>query len=321
MLMNSAPSSVELSRRNRVIMVSGCPRSGTTWVGRVLATAPDTAYVLEPFNLVRADMFQLPLTHWYQRVEGADADEIEGRFNDIFAGKVTAPSDVRWVDYVCHPLTAARQSFAWHRDRWKARHAQRFIVKDPIALLSAEWFHDAFDATPILTVRHPAAVVSSIMLKGWKPDYRDLFQQESVVGDFFANDPIVDEPESYHPANVLENACQLWRLLHKVILAYRVRHPDWVVVRHEDLSARPTTAFAELFSQLDVPYNQSTQDYVVRSTTGNHAPHASIPTNDVQRDSRRAVTVWKERLSADEIARIRRLTDDVACQFYDDDEW
>jgi hypothetical protein len=34
----------------RPILVTGAPRSGTTWVGKMLALAPGVGYVHEPFN-------------------------------------------------------------------------------------------------------------------------------------------------------------------------------------------------------------------------------------------------------------------------------
>ena len=36
--------------RSRPILVTGAPRSGTTWVGRMLTLAPGVGYIHEPFN-------------------------------------------------------------------------------------------------------------------------------------------------------------------------------------------------------------------------------------------------------------------------------
>src|SRR6185369_8506201 len=45
----------------------------------------------------------------------------------------------------------------WSRQR---RRGDRAVIKDPIAVFSAEWLADRFDAHVITVIRHPAAFVS-----------------------------------------------------------------------------------------------------------------------------------------------------------------
>ena len=48
------------------ILVSGAHRTGTTWVGKMLAATPATAYISEPLNVLhRPGVFEVKTTRWY----------------------------------------------------------------------------------------------------------------------------------------------------------------------------------------------------------------------------------------------------------------
>jgi hypothetical protein len=55
------------------ILVTGAHRTGTTWVGKMLAASPQVAYISEPLNVwhrpgvLRAPCFEM--VHTYQRGE------------------------------------------------------------------------------------------------------------------------------------------------------------------------------------------------------------------------------------------------------------
>jgi hypothetical protein len=48
------------------ILVTGAHRTGTTWVGKMLAANPRTAYISEPLNLLhRPGVLRPPVQYWY----------------------------------------------------------------------------------------------------------------------------------------------------------------------------------------------------------------------------------------------------------------
>ncbi|MBK8419704.1 sulfotransferase [Candidatus Villigracilis saccharophilus] len=52
--------------KNNPILVSGAHRSGTTWVGRMLAANPQTAYISEPLNVLhRRGVYRAEVDRWY----------------------------------------------------------------------------------------------------------------------------------------------------------------------------------------------------------------------------------------------------------------
>jgi LPS sulfotransferase NodH len=51
------------------ILVTGTHRSGTTWVGKMLAADACTAYISEPLNVLhRPGVFRPKVKYWYQYI-------------------------------------------------------------------------------------------------------------------------------------------------------------------------------------------------------------------------------------------------------------
>ena len=124
----------------QILLVTGSPRSGTTWVGQVLASAPRTAYLLEPFNVSRSECyFELPISRWYERLDVASDGLIERRFAELFAGRRVASGAPIAAASLRTPIATLRQMALIARDRASARFSSRMVMKDPIALLSADW--------------------------------------------------------------------------------------------------------------------------------------------------------------------------------------
>ena len=61
--------------RNRPILVTGTHRSGSTFVGRMIAAHPKVVYVSEPFN---PDYYhgQTPVNQWFRHVTAADERQV-----------------------------------------------------------------------------------------------------------------------------------------------------------------------------------------------------------------------------------------------------
>jgi hypothetical protein len=149
---------------NRPILVTGAPRSGTTWVGRMLASHARVAYVAEPFN--PDQLAGVPADHFFHHVTDRDA----GRFVAYLE---------RLLRFRAVPLPHRRRGL-WHRATRAAVRALRLLryrlgayrplMKDPIAFFSAEWLARTFGMDVVVLVRHPAALAGSLKRLDWHVD-------------------------------------------------------------------------------------------------------------------------------------------------------
>jgi hypothetical protein len=200
------------------------------------------------------------------------------------------------------------------------RRAARPLLKDPIAVFSAEWIADRFDAQVVTLIRHPAAFASSLKRYRWTHPFEDFLAQPLLMRDLLGAYREDVAAFAREEREIVDQAILLWNLIHAAILAYRERRDDWLFARHEDLSREPVERFREMFAFLGVPYTSDVEQDVARATApGNPAEAADASV--LERDSRAGIWTWKDRLSAEEIARIRRGTDPLWRSFYSEDDW
>jgi hypothetical protein len=305
------------ARRPRPILVTGSHRSGSTWVGKMIASHPRVSYVHEPFN--PAYNPGCPVAHQWHHVTPADEERFIAylrpwlEFHHSWWQDVRArPGPRRLAGATVRTLTA-----------WKRRLlGWRPLLKDPIAFFSAEWLADAFGMDVVVVIRHPAAFASSVKRLGWTVRFDHLLEQPRLMQTLLA--PFAGEVRrmAQSPPDVIDHAILFWRIVHQVTLDYTRRHPDWTFVRHEDLSQRPADEFRALFGRLGLDFPPCARRAVEEYTAeGNVREVANGVKTQLRRDSRANVWNWTHRLTPGEIARIRAGTEDLARALYPEAEW
>lgn len=311
-------------RASRGVLVTGSHRSGTTWVGKIIASAPRTAYLHEPFKLYpprwRPAYLWTQFDDWFLYVDDFNAHAHE----PAIARTLALRYDWRqYYGYHPGPGVAWRATRNWVA--WTAKRLRGFrpVMKDPLALFSAEWLARRFGLDVVVMIRHPAAFASSIKVKRWRFDFNHWLRQERLMAGPLA--PFAVEIERCAAAgdclDLIEQAVLQWRAFHHVIHGYRQRNPGWHFVRHEDLSADPVAGFRDLYGHLGFPFTPRAER-AVRSSSDSANPPDSSRVGDggdeYKLDSGTNVWSWRLRLSADEIRRVRDGTAEVAQHFYGD---
>ena len=297
----------------RPILVTGSHRSGTTWVGRMLTLSGETGYMHEPFNPRRVPGWSgHRIPYWFLYVTEENEEHYLDVVEDVLAFRYPALSNLR---HAFSPRGAALYGPDLLRSiRYRVR-GPRPLLKDPIALFSAPWLADRFDAQVVVMIRHPAAFVSSIKRLGWHFRFRSWLAQEALLRDRLG--PFRDAMHRCWAGegDVIEQGIVMWNAMHHVIDGYRSEHPEWRFVRHEDISAAPVDGFREFYRYLDLRWDEKVEAGIVaHSAEGN--PAETRRHGAVKRDSAAQVDLWKTRLSAEEIERIRAGTAEIAARFY-----
>jgi hypothetical protein len=303
-----------VSERGRPILVTGCHRSGSTWVGQMIASHPGVGYVHEPFNPVYQPA--CPVTHQWHYVTAED----EARFVPYLRRQLALPQSW-WREVRARP-DARRLAGATVRalQAWRLRLAgARPLLKDPIALFSAEWLADTFGMEVVVVIRHPVAVAGSLKRLGSYFPFRCLLGQPRLLQAHLASFEDEIRRLQQRPPDVVEHAALTWRVLHHVILGYRLRRPDWVFVRHEDLSLHPVAEFRALLGRVGLDFPPRVKRVVEHFTGEGNA--GDPPVGDLRRDSRANLWNWTHRLTPAEVARVRAATEDLARVFYPEADW
>jgi len=286
-----------------------------------MAASPEVAYIWEPFHLKhRVGECAAPLVFHNTCVTEANEGNylphlkrtLSFQYN-FFQGLLRVR---RFKD--AYNLGMGYGGFLYHRLR-----QSRPLLKDPRAVFSAEWLADRFDADVVVTIRHPAALAGSLKVKGWHFPFADLLNQpqlmETYLGDF--SDEISAFAEKPH--DIVDQATLLWKLIHHTIDGYRQRHPDWLFIRHEDLSRDPIKGFQAIFDHADLDFSSDVIERVKWHSGLCQGPERQPRKVEkvIFRDSAANVYAWKNRLTEEEIKRVRERVGEVARNFYDDGEW
>ena len=300
------------------ILVTGMPRSGTTWVAHMLAASGDLVYVNEPLNP----------NHPPGGFPGILNADVEHRFQYICEDNedpfLLAYTDMRQFRY--HPIAELRRN---HRPSDVSRQinhvrqyltgrvrGRRLMVADPFAVFSTPWFVNRLGFEVVVVVRRPAATVSSRKQHGWFFDPADLKRQPLLTRDVLA--PLgVQTTVNGTATPLIDAGAMLWSGIYASIASYRANGVRFTLVRHEDLSSDPEAGFAELYERLGLTRSDRAGREIERSTSAaNPTELAPGDPHRVRLDSRANLDSWRSRLTAGELERIQELTADVACEYY-----
>jgi Sulfotransferase domain len=302
----------------RPILVTGMPRSGTTWVGRLLCAGNGAGYLNEPFNLSTSPgTIRVPVGHWFRYVSAENENEIVGTLEPLLRFEYPLGRELRrcrtYVDLL-HTLRMWR-SFVRARGR-------RALVKEPHAVFSADWFARRLGSDVVVTVRHPAAVVSSWKRLDWSFDFAHLLQQPALVRDLLG--PFRSDMErALDPSHdLVDRVALLWHVVYRTVADYRERFPAFHVVRQEDLSRGPVDGYRALYEALGLPLTREAEDAIAAASSAANPKEPSVERpHETHLDSRATLESWKRRLSDGEADRIRNVTEETAALFYGGDEW
>jgi sulfotransferase family protein len=302
------------------ILITGSHRSGTTWVGHALAAGGELGYIDEPFSVLhRPGICAAHFEAWFPYVTADPAQQVRPHVERMLRFDYATSAELRALR---RPRDAARMARDARRFARYRRARLRPLVKDPIAVLSAPWLAREFGMRVIVTIRHPAAFASSLKRMGWTHPFGDFLRQPALMAGPLAGYRAEVERFATTPQDVVDQAALIWVMLHDVIDGYRSRHDDWMYVRHEDLSLDPAGGFAALCQGVGLRYAGGVQGFVTQTTdSSNPAEAADGRAHDLNRDSAANIWNWKQRLTADEIARVRARAAPVADRFYGEDEW
>jgi hypothetical protein len=195
------------------------------------------------------------------------------------------------------------------------------LLKDPIAVLSSAWLAEEFDVQVVVMVRYPAAFAYSVKQKGWTFPFDHLLDQPLLMrrhlGPF--RDKIIRFSE--RPRSITAQAGLLWAAIYHTVSKFLVDNPEWVVVRHEDLARSPVEGFRDLYDQLGLSYTPVCRRAVVESSRAENPTQSTDRAKDIQRDSQGLIGRWREGLSGEEIRTVRKHTEQVAKEWYDQSTW
>ena len=113
----------------------------------------------------------------------------------------------------------------------------------------------------------------------------------------------------------VEQAILLWNIIYSFIGKMRIKHPEWLYIRHEDLSTDPLGYFKKEFD------NKIKDKIKMFSDSSNPAEAENGIAHQLKRNSYENIKNWQHRLDINEIDKIKEKTQNVYSEFYSYNDW
>jgi hypothetical protein len=258
--------------------VAGTARSGTTWLGDIIASQIPSRILFEPFHPDLVPEYQGFRYFQYLR-PGVQNPEFYAFARKVFTGEIRNP----WID---------RQN--------ERIHSKYRLIKEIRINLALAWLHSKFPRVPILfMIRHPCAVVASRMDLDWATD-RDIepfLSQPDLITDHLAPhlDLIKDAKTAEEKHAVIWCVCNLvpWKQFDRGALK---------IVYYENLCTRPETELPAIFAAIGQDYDASKPDATNRPSQTTRVSSAVVDGTD-------KISSWRKILSVNQIEKILRIVD------------
>lgn len=297
-------------KRRKHILITGSHRSGSTWVGKTICNSNKFVYVDEPFNIGK-DHKNSPFRNQFEYLAGLSTTEqtkaksylnsFHSIFHDIMLSKLLG--------------IRSRKDGRRFLTEINSRLNRRYVFKDPLALMSAEWLYKTYGWNVVVLIRHPAAFVASLKVKDWQFYFQYFNNQQALISEHL--EAYAKEINSYtaNRPDIIKQGILLWNILYSMVQYYQNKYSnEWYFIKHEDLSNEPLREFEDLYQFLDIDFDTSAKERIVESTSGKES-------SLLKRDSKKNLTTWKDRLTRDEIDLIYKETKEVWKYYYSEDDW
>lgn len=285
----------------------------------MIATSPQVGYIHEPFNLNhRPGICSAKFDYWFPYISEENEHIYQEHIHRTLCFSYNLAHEAKEIKSPKDAPRLARNFVNFLKYRISNR---RPLLKDPIALFSAEWLASKFKMIVVVSIRHPAAFASSLKRLNWTHPFshfldqpllmRDhLFPFESEISDFVAK-----------KRDIIDQAILLWKLIHYMIIKYKKNNPDWIFLRHEDFSRDPVHSFKNLFKDLNLEFTEHVHRLISKYSDSSNPSEALEGCQSIKRDSKSNIFNWKKRLTHSEIKRVRTKLEDISGVFYSDEDW
>lgn len=307
------------------VLVTGLPRSGTSWVGKMLERSGRFVYVNEPLNPKHRPgrspgVLNASVQHPYQYVCADNEATWLPAFRDTTALRYHPLAELRANRA---PYDLARLAKYWSAFGTGRRRGRRALLDDPYAVFTAPWLAANLDVGVIVLMRDPASLVGSWRRLGWKFKPHEVLEQPLLMRDMLG--PWEDRLRALvGSGDDLATLATLWAATYDAVDRYRREDPRIRVVRYEDLAGEPQRTFGSLYESVGLRWDAAAREMVAAATTTASSEHSGFAwsvrgglsrTAFKPMDSKAQLAAAGSRLSADDVDRVREITADTAAKF------
>ena len=315
--------------KQKVIMLFGQPRSGTTWVGKLFDSRPDTYYLHEP-DSVQLDNESLifPASgHQFTKAMQNKVDRwLACKDEKVIASlpffKKSYMNPIQWLifkgsAYLTKILGRLNTSFITPPIRWQSE-PPIVVWKSIESLGRLAYFNQQPEHFGVHIIRHPCGHIAST-LRGLQAN--NFIEEGSILEDWELYRLILEQAgeqrftlQDVKDMEPEERLALRWGVANDFALKNAHQSRSQVLV-YEDLCRSPLSTLTKVFENIGLTMPVTTERFIAESTSSNKDDYYAT-----QKDPLVAANSWKKKLSAQQVANIKAMVMNFECsKFYHDD--
>ena len=315
-----------MQSNNHLILAFGMRRSGTSWLGKILDSHPDTLYRHEPDSLVKLAKVPFFPTEALDQQAQDSVREYVDNIDKIKAATVCAKlpffsknyySSFRFALYKINALIA--KVFIKHLNSQvpvfnfigkSKRNEARLVWK---SIESVPRLGELAKACPeakiVLIVRHPCGFIASF-LKGQAQGHMPVTAANNVDKVIWERQLKWEQAKAYGltmekilSMSQIQVLAWEWLICNEKAISDLKDNANALVVRYEDLCQSPEQEAKKLFAHCDLSWNEQSDAFVSKSTQqkGDSAYFS------VFKDPSVTANKWRETLSQEDIDTVKEI--------------
>jgi Sulfotransferase family len=299
------------SSGGRTVLVTGAYRSGTSWVGQMLA-GPGVWHLHEPFNPHQGI--------WSEYFSYRRSSQSYSKLDEMIAA-LNSGEFIGLPDHIFLRGIAANRRGMPARVGLYKNAVRRVLIKDPIACLLSEYLVRNHGMTAVLVLRHPAGFANSLSELGWDTaaQLANLLRNEELMEDWLH--PYEDIMKQHSKKSNMESHTTLLASLWTVMYGFAQRNDNFLIVNYEELCDAPEAEFEKLYQKLNLPLLEEDRQRHASLTQG-RKPSEVLSPFDVVRDTKSTQKSWSRKLSEHDIESIRAIWNVFSMPvFQSDEDW
>jgi len=285
------------------IVISGSPRSGTTWLMELLKTLPDYKSIFEPLHLAgwypEFQNIGLPYHDAYVPI-GEDYSKLKEYLKNVFTGQVAGK--LPFYQYL--KLRSIIRRFT----------ASKLVVKFIKANTILPWIASTFNLRAVYYVlRHPCATVASQLATGVIPrtTKEQLLNEVNKIPELAESEELAKRLKSIN--SEIGRLAAIWAFQNYIPLASEKPYP-WYTVVYERLVRNPEEELESIFGYIKES---------VPTTAWKLVESPSIVTNKSYGKNYigtpKQLIKWRKKLSERQIREILEIALWFGLNFYNND--
>ena len=299
----------------KLIVVTGMHRSGTTFIGRLLSHYRSLQVIHEPLNKV----YGLSGVNYIYPVDFCD-DQSKYYLSLLQHSTERFPKIITKVQGEKIGKTVMRAGIGGRTKRDFVRFFFRNYVfgnitpvfKDPFAVLLVRSLLNMNHHVLVL-IRHPAAVWTSICRMGWSVNLtKEYFGKRNECLDIPSN--------MYSNSNIedVERFSWLWRAIYSYI-SRELSSSNMFLLKHESFCLNPNSEIAKIEKFLNLSPSAKSKKYIRRNMFESDANAHGYKLHEFRRDSKYLTSAWRSCISRKDENIIRSICEKLVVQHYG--EW